>query len=653
MKKTIGILAHVDAGKTTFAEQILYHTKSIRTLGRVDHGDSFMDTDAVEKERGITVFSDQAIFNYKDSTYYLIDTPGHADFSSEMERAISIMDYAVIVISASEGIQSQTEIIWQLLKKHKIPVFFFINKTDRLGCDVPKVIDDIKNNFTKDAFLIDEAADENCNMNEELIEFTAERSETLLNHYFNSGYDKILWLNTLKGLIKENKFYPCLSGSALKDIGVDGFIDKLHTLTYTNHEEKIGKDFKGIVYKIKHDENKNKLSYIKILSGKIKVKSEIKISNTFEKINEIRLYNSNKFETVSEAYAGDVVALKGLSLVKAGMAIGNLPDKSNKFEITPTLKSKVIFIDSLNPKDVLNIFKILEEEDPALNVSWNEGLKEIQISILGKIQLEVLKEIILQRFNLEVDFGPCKILYKETIANSVLGAGHFEPLRHYAEVHLKIEPAERNSGIHFTNKCSNDDLSVGNQNLVKTHIFERIHHGVLTGSPVTDLNITLLTGKSHVKHTSGGDFREATYRALSQGLEKAESLLLEPYYKFRIKIHNEYLGRVLSDIKKFSGNFNPPEIVNENCIITGSAPYETIMDYHAEISAFTKGTGSILLIFKGYYECHNPSEVIEKIAYNRSSDIENTSSSIFCQKGQPFVVPGDKSDEFMHVQVKQ
>ncbi|MDD3223199.1 MAG: TetM/TetW/TetO/TetS family tetracycline resistance ribosomal protection protein [Clostridium sp.] len=652
MKKTIGILAHVDAGKTTFAEQILYHTKSIRKLGRVDHGNSFMDTSAVEKQRGITVFSDQAIFNYKGSTYYLIDTPGHADFSSEMERAISIMDYAVIVISASDGIQSQTEIIWELLKKHKIPVFFFINKTDRVGCNVQNVIESINSNFTKDTFLIDEAIDGNCNMSEELIEFTAERRESLLNRYFDSGYDKILWLDTLKELIKENKFYPCLSGSALKNIGIDNFIDKLHNLTYTSYDEKVEKDFKGIVYKIKHDESKNKLSYIKILSGSIKIKSEIKVSNTLEKINEIRMYNSNKFETVSEAYAGDVVALKGISLVKAGMAIGNLLSANNKFEITPTLKSKVIFSNSLNPKDVLNIFKILEEEDPALNVNWNEGLKEIQISILGKIQLEVLKEIILQRFNLKVDFGPCKILYKETIKNSVLGAGHFEPLRHYAEVHLKIEPAKRNSGIHFTNKCSNDDLSVGNQNLVRTHIFERTHHGILTGSPITDLNITLLTGRSHVKHTCGGDFRQATYRALSQGLEKAQNLLLEPYYKFRIKIHNEYLGRVLSDIKKFSGNFNPPELVNENYIITGSAPYETIMDYPSNISAFTKGTGSIMLIFKGYYECHNSSEVIEKIGYNRNSDIENTSSSVFCSKGQPFVVPGNKSDEFMHVQIE-
>ncbi len=649
MKKTIGILAHVDAGKTTFSEQVLYHTKSIRNRGRVDHKNSFLDINRLEKERGITIFSDQAIFEIDESKYYLIDTPGHIDFSSEMERALSILDYAILIISAVEGIQGHTETIWNLLRKYNIPTFFFINKIDRTGASLEKVINEIKEDLTSDICYINKLE----NLNEEVIELISERDDLLLERYLNGGYNEEEWILSLKNLIKENKIFPCLSGSALQDEGIDNFLRIFNMLTVSSYDEN--RSFSGRVYKIRHDDNGTRLTFIKALSGSLKVRDEIsygKNNDITEKISSIRLYNGNKFTTVDKVSAGDVFAVTGLSGLGAGEAIGNLEGDIN-FNMVPTLMSKVIFDKSYNVKDVLKYFRILENEDPALNVIWNEVLQEIQVSIMGKIQLEVLKEVVEERFNLKIEFGPCEIMYKETIKNATYGYGHFEPLKHYAEVHLKLEPNNRGEGITFENRCHADDLTTGNQNLIKTHIFERNHHGILTGSPITDIKITLLTGRAHNKHTEGGDFREATFRAIRQGLEKVENILLEPYYKFKIDVELDYIGRVISDIQRLNGTFNTPDAKLNKVTITGRGPVATFMDYSAEILTFTKGKGSINLIFDGYDICHNSEEVIEKIGYNKNADIEYSSSSIFCSKGQGFVVPWNEVEKYIHCEIKE
>ena len=648
MKKTIGVLAHVDAGKTTFSEQILYHTKSIRNRGRVDHKNSFLDSHNIEKERGITVFSDQAVFEFGESTYYLIDTPGHVDFSTEMERAIGVMDYAIVIISAVEGVQGHTETVWELLRKYKVPTFIFINKLDRVGADKDKVILEIKRALSKDVIFIEENL-KNDELREELIEFISEYDEELLEMYLEGKYCKKVWMNRFKELTKESEVFPCFGGSALQDEGIKEFLDNIDELSFTNYNENNA--FSGIVYKIRHEDNGNRLTFIKALEGTLKVRDEVSYNDDIkEKISSIRIYNGNKFKAVDEVKAGDIFAVTGISKVNAGQGIGRL-HKNIEYEMIPTLMSKVIFSESCNVKEVLGYFKILDAEDPSLNVLWNEKLQEIHVHIMGKIQLEVLKEVAKERFNLDVEFGPCKILYKETINSEVKGYGHFEPLKHYAEVHLKLEPIARNSGLDFENKCHADHLTTGHMNLVKTHIFEREHNGILTGSPITDIKVTLLTGRAHNKHTEGGDFREATFRALRQGLEKAENILLEPYYKFKIDVELDYMGRVLSDIQRLCGSFNPPEILEDRVTITGRGPVKTFMEYSTEVIAFSKGKGSINLTFDGYDICHNTEEIIEEIGYNKDADIEYTSNSIFCSKGQGYIVPWDRVEEEMHCEI--
>ena len=648
MKKTIGILAHVDAGKTTFSEQILYHTNSIRSRGRVDHKNSFLDSHSIEKERGITIFSDQAIFEIGESTYYLLDTPGHLDFSAEMERTLSVLDYAILLISGVEGIQGHTETIWSLLKKYNVPTFFFVNKMDRTGANLENILEEIKEDLTSDICYIDKIN----NLDEEVIEFISERDDILLERYFNGDYNEKEWIERLKSLIKENKIFPCLSGSALQDEGITKFLEIFNDLTISEYDEK--EDFSGRVYKIKYDNNGTRLTFIKALSGSLKVRDEIsygKDAEVIEKVSSIRIYNGNKFSSVDKVTAGDIFAVTGLTMAKAGEGLGLLKDNIT-FNMVPTLASKVIFDKSNNIKDVLRYFRILESEDPALNVFWNEALQEIQVSIMGKIQLEVLKEVVEERFSLKVEFGPCEIMYKETIEDKTYGYGHFEPLKNYAEGHLKLEPNNRGQGITFENKCHADDLTTGHQNLIKTHIFEREHHGLLTGSPITDMKFTLLTGRAHNKHTEGGDFREATYRAIRQGLEKTKNILLEPYYKFKIDVDLEYMGRIISDIQRLNGSFNPPETKLSKVTITGRGPVSTFMDYSSEILTFTKGKGNINLIFDGYDLCHNTEEVIERLGYNKNADIEYSSSSIFCSKGEGFVVPWDKVEEYIHCEIK-
>ncbi|WP_078546666.1 GTP-binding protein [Litchfieldia alkalitelluris] len=650
MNKTIGILAHVDAGKTTFSEQLLYHTKSIKNRGRVDHKNAFLDSHEIEKQRGITVFADQGTFYYQESTYFLIDTPGHVDFSPEMERAIQVMDYAVIIISAVEGIEGHTETVWELLRKHRIPTFFFINKTDRTGANVENVIKEIQGNLTTNVYDMTQVQT-NLEIDEELIEFVAERDETLLNTYLEGKYNKKLWIKNIQKMILYGHFFPLISGSALHDIGIGRFIEILDCFTITNHSSE--GPFSGQVYKIRHESNGTKITFVKSLSGTLKVRDEIATSNEdsnqSEKVTGLRTYSGNKFKTVEQVGAGELFAVMGLSNPKIGDKIGVLQEKNkNGNDMVPTLKSKVTFEAGVNPKEVLQFFKMLDAEDPSLNVLWDERFQEIHIHVMGNIQLEVLEQVIKDRFKLTVLFETPEILYKETITNQVKGYGHFEPLGHYAEVHFQLEPGERNSGILFENSCHADDLSVGHQRLIEQHLFEREHHGILTGSSLTDVKITLLTGRAHNKHTSGGDFQEATFRALRQGLEKAENTLLEPFYQYKIKVNIEQMGRVLSDIQQAYGYFNPPVTEGDKAILTGTVPVSTFMNYSNKLATLTQGKGSISLIFSGYNQCHNEEEVIDSKSYNKQADPDYTSSSIFCSKGQGYSVPWNEAEEKMH-----
>ena len=646
MKKTFGIFAHVDAGKTTFSEQILYYTKSIRKKGRVDYKEAFLDSQKVEKERGITVFSDVGTFSYDGDTYYLIDTPGHIDFSPEMERTLSILDYAILVVSAVEGIQGHTETLWNLLKKRKIPTFIFINKIDRVGADVNKVYQQLKRRFSEDICLL--SNNSLTNLSDEEIEFIAGKDEELLNLYFEDNYNNQLWIDKLKLLVKERQIFVATSGSALLDQGVREFLDIFNKLTMTNYE--LTDIFTGKVFKIRYDEKGTRITYIKALSGLLKVKDELVYNlngeEIREKVNEIRAYNGVKYEIKDVASAGEVFAVTGISNMKAGMGIGI--EDSTEEEMIPTLTAKVLYDSTVNIKEVLKYFKILESEEKTLNVQYDEILKEMHINVMGKIQLEVLKEIIQERFNLNVEFDKPEILYKETIGNEVNGYGHFEPLRHYAEVHLKLLPGERGEGIVFENRCHNDYLTPGQQNLIKTHIFEKKHRGILTGSEIDDIKVILITGRAHIKHTEGGDFREATKRALRQGLDSAENILLEPYYNFKIEVDNQLLGRVLSDVQKMNGTFNEQQSVGDRVIITGRGPVATFMDYSLEFQALSKGKGGLSLMYGGYDVCHNAEEVIERIGYNKDADPEYTSSSIFCAKGVGYSVKGDEVVNYMH-----
>ncbi|HIW33420.1 MAG TPA: TetM/TetW/TetO/TetS family tetracycline resistance ribosomal protection protein [Candidatus Paenibacillus intestinavium] len=645
MNKTIGVLAHVDAGKTTFSEQLLYYTNSIKERGRVDHQSSFLDSHELEKQRGITIFADQAIFDYEHSTYYLIDTPGHVDFSPEMERAIQVMDAAIIVISAVEGIEAHTETVWELLQKHKVPTFFFINKIDRTGANVANVIDEIRHQLTENVCVISSSVATGT-MTDDVIEWIAERDEALLDRYMEQGYEWRAWTNNLKQKIQSSEIFPCFSGSALQDIGVQEFIESFEFLTVTDY--RIEHAFAGRVYKIRYDESGTRVTYIKVLSGVLNVRDEIDYGDgEQEKVTQIRRYNGKQFQQINQAAAGEIVALTGLTKAVVGDGLGVLQKKAI-YEMFPILRSKVVFEAAINVKESLKYFRILEAEDPSLNVIWEEKLQQIQLHVMGNIQLEVLEQVLLARFGLQVTFEKPEIIYKETITEETIGYGHFEPLRHYAEVHLRIEPAKRNSGISFESRCHADDLTTGIQNLIGQHLLEKEHHGLLTGSAITDLNITLLTGRDHNKHTHGGDFREATLRALRQGLEKVDNILLEPFYQFKIIVHIEQMGRVLSDIQSAYGSFDPPMTDGDKAILVGKAPVDTFMDYSSTLASFTQGKGRINLTFAGYYPCHNEREIIERINYDKNADPEYSSSSVFCAKGTGFTVKWDEAEKMMH-----
>ncbi|WP_037284371.1 GTP-binding protein [Saccharibacillus sacchari] len=668
MNKTIGMLAHVDAGKTTFAEQLLYHTNSIRSRGRVDHRDAFMDSHEIEKARGITVFAGQAVMRYDESTYYLLDTPGHADFSAEMERALRTMDYAVVLLSAVEGVEGHTETVWQLLKSYRIPAFFFINKTDREGADAERVLGEIRSLLTEDATDLTDAlriggAGEPLLMDDSLRMFLAERDETLLEAYLEERLTSEEWNQALIDMIRQRRIYPCLHGSALLDIGISDFLEKFDRLTVTNYatqEQAVGESFAGNVYKIGHDASGTRLTYIKALRGSLGVREFVQYASKGsakdgekslleEKVTGIRIYNGERYAQADRVYAGDLFAVVGLTETRAGAAVGDCADEPLPFEMRPTLTASVSFPKEIPVKDVLRIFRMLEDEDPALGVVWEEELQELQIRVMGAIQLEVLVSVLRERFGLEVTFGTPEILYRETVAAAVRGYGHFEPLKHYAEVHLEIRPGERGSGVIFADACHADDLSVGYRNLVGQHVREREHHGLLTGSPLTDVKVTLLTGRAHNKHTHGGDFREATFRALRQGLEKAENVLLEPCYRFRIRAELEHMGRIMADVQQAHGIFDPPETSETHLLLTGIAPAATFMNYGTELASFTRGKGMLSLAYGGYRPCHNAEEVIARRGYDKNADPLYTSSSMFCAKGAGYSVPWDEAEAAMHL----
>ncbi|MGG0655724.1 GTP-binding protein [Rummeliibacillus pycnus] len=646
MFKTIGVLAHVDAGKTTFSEQLLYHTNSIKERGRVDHKDAFLDNHEIERERGITVFAEQGRMVIGEDTYTIIDTPGHVDFSPEMERAIQVLDYAIVIVSAIDGVEGNTETVWKLLRKYNVPTFIFINKTDRDGADVAKVIEEMQKELSQDIISITNRLS-GQSISELLLEFIAERDDKLLEKYMEQDINEQHFLQTFRQLIKKGEAFPCAEGSALKDIGVLEFFEQLMTLTETNFNSE--EPFTAKVFKIRHDEKKQRITFMKAMTGKLKVRNALHIGGTSEKVTEIRLYNGEKYESVKEIQAGEIFAVTGITQATIGDVIGEIENKrKHTFELVPTLQSKVVNDGIEHIKEVWANFKLLEAEDPSLHVLWSEKFQEIHIHVMGVIQLEVLVEVVKTRFGHKVHFENPQILYMETIDQPVKGYGHFEPLKHYAEVHLKMEPVDRGNGILFENACHADDLSVGHQRLIEQHLFEREHHGLLTGFPITDIKFTLVTGRAHIKHTEGGDFREATYRAIRQGLEQAENRLLEPYYSFKMKASSEFVGRMMTDIQQASGEFEAPHIIEEKVIMKGRVPVSTFMNYSTIFAAYTNGKGALSLTFSGYDTCHNTEEIIENLNYNKEADPEYTSSSIFCAKGKGYVVPWHEAEAAMH-----
>lgn len=640
MKKTIGILAHVDAGKTTFCEQLLYHANAIRNPGRVDTQNTTLDADPIEKQRGITIFSGCANFTYGSSNYYLIDTPGHIDFSAEMERVLSVLDYAVIIVSAVEGIQSHTETVWRLLEHYHIPVFFFINKTDRIGADPAGVIGRLAQKFSPR--ILD--------FSQDITEAVAELDDGLLDFYLEYGYTESKWQAVICNLVKSRSLFPCFSGSALRDEGISSFWAALDCYTATAFDEQ--SSFSGMVYNIRHDSRNARVTFLKVTSGILHVKDKISFwgrdGNMYsESVDELRLYTGEKYTALQSAPAGTVCAVTGLRSSRPGHPLG-ASGFVLQMESAPMLAAQVLFDASIPPRTILEKMRILEDEDPLLNVSWEESLSEIHVNIMGPVQLEVLEAVFSQRFGISIRFGDCQVLYLETPAEETVGCGHFEPLRHYAEVHLQITPLPAGSGIQFESACPTDILDKNYQNLIQTHIFEKQHRGILTGAPLTDVRFTLLTGRAHLKHTNGGDFREAVYRAVRQGLYSAGTVLLEPMYAYDITVPAEYIGRVLSDVQRMNGTFTAPENDGDTATLTGKLPVSEAMVYGKDLLSFTKGRGRINTRPAGYAPCHNPTEVIEKINYNSDADVENTPDSVFCSHGSGFVVKWDKAPVYMH-----
>ena len=631
----MGILAHVDAGKTTLSEGMLYLSGTVRKLGRVDHKDAFLDTYSLERDRGITIFSKQAVFSLGNRRINLLDTPGHVDFSAEMERTLQVLDYAVLVISGADGVQGHTETLWKLLKLYEIPTFIFINKMDQPGTDRESLLTELK-----------ERLDEGCivfgkGKNVESLEEIAMTDEAVLDYFMEH---ETVRNEDICRLIRERKIFPCYLGSALK---LDGVQELLAGFEEYMKPFDGKKEFGARVFKISRDDKGERLTFLKVTGGKLVVKMPI---NKEEKINQIRIYSGAKYEAVNEVEAGGVCAVTGLSSSYIGQGLGVEKGTAAPF-LEPVLTYQMILPEGADTTKVLRELKQLEEEEPLLNIVWNPALEEIHVQLMGEVQTEILKTMIAERFHLDVEFGTGKIVYKETIKSPVVGVGHYEPLRHYAEVHLKMEPLEAGSGLVFDTDCSEDVLDRNWQRLILTHLQEREHPGVLTGAPITDMKITIVAGRAHLKHTEGGDFRQATYRAVRQGLKSAESLLLEPWYSFVLEVPSEQVGRAMSDIGQMNGSFEGPEAEDKQGMVrlTGTAPASEMRDYQREVWAYTKGRGRITLTLKGYEPCHNAEEVIEEIGYDSERDVDNPTGSVFCAHGAGFLVKWDEVPEYMHI----
>ncbi len=640
MKKrmTVGILAHVDAGKTTLSEAMLHLSGTIDKLGRVDKKNTFLDTFSLERERGITIFSKQAILNLGETEITLVDTPGHIDFSCEAERALSVQDYAILLVSAPDGVTAHTKTLWQLLSARRIPTFIFVNKTDICEKKRKEITEELKSALS--SLCVDFTSLSTR------IEDSASIDPILMQEYFDTGN---LSDESVTDAVCERRLFPCFFGSALKLVGITEFLSDLDR--YTSGPSYNARIFGAKVYKIARDASDRRLSYVKITGGRLSAKDTLTVRDGeniyFEKVEEIRIYSGDKYRSVREAPAGVLCALLGPSHTKAGMGLG--AELSDETTLTPVLDYKMNLPDGLSVYEAFLKLSALAEEDPSLSLSYNERAKEIRVRLMGEIQTEVLTRLIRDRFGMDVSFGEGSILYKETTADTVIGSGHFEPLRHYAEVHLRIEPLPTGSGIVCRSETSTDLLALNWQRLILTHLEEKSHRGVLTGSPITDVKITLLAGRAHIKHTEGGDFRQATYRAVRQGLMKANSVLLEPTFNFKIELPSQHLGRAMNDISAMYGTVSPPEFVGDTAILSGICPVYTMRSYSQTLRAYTGGEGKLALTVGDYLPCHNSDEVIEKIAYSPELDERNTPNSVFCKAGSGYVVPWNEADALMHI----
>ena len=634
-KLVIGILAHVDAGKTTLSEGLLYTCGRLKKLGRVDHKDAFLDTDPMERERGITIFSKQAILPLEGAELTLLDTPGHADFSAEMERTLQVLDCAILVISGTDGVQGHTHTLWKLLERYGVPTFLFINKMDLAGADRDALLSELKSRL--DEGCVDFAAPA-----EQIQEQAAVCDEDALERYLEDG---ALDDGALTALIAKRKLFPCWFGSALK---LEGVAEFLQGLEHYAPRPQYGPDFAARVFKISRDSQGARLTWMKITGGSLKVKALLSGPGWEEKADQLRIYSGAKFQAVDEAAAGTVCAVTGLSATAAGEGLGAEAEALPP-ALEPVLTYQVVLPAGQDPHTALQKLKQLEEEDPQLHLVWNERLGELHVQLMGEVQLEILQRLIAERFGMEVSFGQGGIVYRETIAGAVEGVGHYEPLRHYAEVHLLMEPLPRGSGLVLTSACPQDMLDLNWQRLVLTHLAERSHPGVLTGSPITDMKITLVAGRAHQKHTEGGDFRQATYRAVRQGLMEVESILLEPWYNFRLEVPAEQVGRALSDLQRMHGRVEPPETAGDMAVLTGSAPVEQLRDYGREVAAYTRGRGRLSCTSGGYAPCHNQDEVVAAMGYDPERDVENPPGSVFCAHGAGYNVKWDEVKAHAHV----
>jgi len=642
-KKTLctGLLAHVDAGKTTLSEALLYTSGALRTLGRVDHGNAFLDTHSLERQRGITIFSKQARLQTKNLDITLVDTPGHVDFSAEAERVLSILDCAVLVISGSDGIQAHTLTLWQLLERYQVPVFLFINKMDLPVRPKAEILAQLQAQLS--AACVDFTQDPDA-----LAESAAMCDEALLETYLQTG---IVTQANIRGLISQRRIFPCLFGSALKLEGVQQLLTALESYAPTG---MYGSEFAARVYKISRDPQGNRLTWLKVTGGSLKVRTSVDYVNQSgdaleEKVLQLRLYSGDKFTPVEEVTAGCICAVTGFTATFAGQGLGAALS-SSKPVLEPVMTYRVNLPKGCDTITALGKLRQLEEEDPQLHIVYDSHLKQIHAQVMGKVQLEILRSLIAQRFALEVTLDSGRIYYKETIAGAVEGVGHYEPLRHYAEVHLLLEPLPQGSGLVFDTLCSTDVLDVNYQRLILTHLEETVHLGVLTGGPITDMKITLLVGKAHLKHTEGGDFRQATYRAVRQGLMQAQSVLLEPWYAFRLTLPTEQIGRAITDIRAMSGEFDAPQANGSVSVLEGSLPASELGDYAQILAAYTQGRGQLQISLKGYFPCHNTDAVVQQLGYNPESDLENSPDSVFCAHGAGFVVKWDQVKDYMHLE---